>query len=267
MTMPGADRPTFAEIYERELVAPLFSPFADVLLDRVRIGDGDRLLDVACGTGIVARAAKERLADRVRVVGIDMSPVMLAVARRVAPALEWREGSAEALPLASGEQFDVVTCHQGLQFFGDRAAAVREMHRALAPAGRLAVATWKPLAELPLFRDLHGVAERRLGPVVDRRHAFGESQALVSLVTAAGFSHVVAETVSRTIRLPDASRFLFLNAMALVGMSAGAPALGDGERAELAQAIAGDSASIAEPYKEDLVLAFDIATNVITARR
>jgi ubiquinone/menaquinone biosynthesis C-methylase UbiE len=267
MTMPGADRPSFAEIYERELVQPLFRPFATVLLDRAGIADGDRLLDIACGTGIVARIARERLADRIRTVGVDSSPVMLAVARVVAPDVEWREGSAESLPIASDERFDVVTCHQGLQFFGDRAAAVREMHRALASDGRLAVATWRPLEELPLFHALHAVAEGRLGTFADRRHAFGEGQAITSLVAGAGFRDVTVETVSVTVRLPDAQRFVFLNAMALVGMSGGAPALSEGERTEQAQSIAAESQRAVEPYTQDRALVFEIATNVLTARR
>jgi len=81
------------------------------------------VLDIACGTGIVARVAEERLGGAGYFVGIDLSPEMLAVARAVAPGIDWREGNASSLPLREREQFDVVVCRQGLQFFSDKPAA------------------------------------------------------------------------------------------------------------------------------------------------
>jgi ubiquinone/menaquinone biosynthesis C-methylase UbiE len=136
MTLPFAQQ-SFPEKFEQALVGPLFRSWAELILEDVQLAVGDRLLDIACGTGIVARLGKERLGDSGKVVGIDLSPAMLAVARQVAADIDWREGDAGALPLRDDEQFDVVVCQQGLQFFPDRAAAAREMHRALA-----AVADW-----------------------------------------------------------------------------------------------------------------------------
>jgi ubiquinone/menaquinone biosynthesis C-methylase UbiE len=115
------------ELYERFLVEPLCRPFAQELLDRTALAPIERLLDVACGTGIVARLAHEIVADRGRLVGVDARPAMLAVARSVAPIIEWPQGDAALLPVDRDEAFDVVTCHQGLQFFPDKPAAVREM--------------------------------------------------------------------------------------------------------------------------------------------
>ncbi len=122
---------SFPEVYEQALVGPLFQPWAQSLLDDVELKPGEGVLDIACGTGIVARLAKERLGPTGRVVGVDVNPQMLAVARRVAPTIDWREGDASALPLRGDEQFDVVLCQQGFQFFQDRAAAARQMRRAL----------------------------------------------------------------------------------------------------------------------------------------
>src|SRR5436189_6203447 len=107
-------------MYERWLVPSLFRPFAELMLDRTRVVRGDRILDVACGTGIVARLARERIGADGRVVGIDRSPLMLAAARGAAPEIDWREGDAGALPLEPGETFDVVCCQQGPQFLPDR---------------------------------------------------------------------------------------------------------------------------------------------------
>src|SRR5262249_21040910 len=145
--MTTADQGLFTlslpELYERFLVEPLFRPFAQELLDRTALAPTERLLDLACGTGIVARLAHEVVADRGRLVGVETSPKMLAVARSVAPTIEWRQGDAALLPIDRDEAFDVVTCHQGLQFFPDKPAAVREMRRVLAARGRVAIATWQ----------------------------------------------------------------------------------------------------------------------------
>ena len=125
------NQPTFPKLYEHWLARPLFRPWAELTLDEVNLALGDRLLDIACGTGIVARVARERLGDAGYIVGVDISPDMLAVARRVAPGIDWRQGNAADLPLNQGEQFNIVVCQQGLQFFPDKPAAVAQMRRAL----------------------------------------------------------------------------------------------------------------------------------------
>jgi ubiquinone/menaquinone biosynthesis C-methylase UbiE len=110
------------------------------------------VLDVACGTGIVARLAADRVSPGGSVTGLDLNPGMLSVARSFSPTLdvglEWREGSAMALPFANAS-FNVVLCQQGLQFFPDRLAALREMHRVLAPNGRLGLSVRRPIQQNP----------------------------------------------------------------------------------------------------------------------
>lgn len=256
----------FPEMYEQELVRPLFQPFAERIVEDVRLTAGNRVLDVACGTGIVARLAKERLGDSGRVVGVDLSPLMLGVARRVAPSIEWREGDAAALPLREGEQFDVVFCQQGVQFFPDRRRALEQMHRALAPGGRVAVSTWRPDEEFPLLRELRRVAERHVGPVADRRHSLGDAGLLETLLREAGFREVTSKTVSRTIRFRDGMVFVRLNAMALVGMSAKAKEMGDGERERVAAAIVRDSAGSLGPDTDAAGLSFELATNMVRGK-
>src|SRR5699024_8492706 len=103
-----------------------------------------------------------------------------------------------------------------------RPAAAREMRRALAPGGRLAVSTWRPLGEAPVFRETHRIAERHLGPIVDQRHALGDDRELARLLEQAGFDEVRCRTVTKTLRFADAATFARLNAMALVGMSGAA---------------------------------------------
>jgi ubiquinone/menaquinone biosynthesis C-methylase UbiE len=253
-------------MYERFLVEPLFLPFAEAMIEQVGLRAGDRLLDVACGTGIVARRAQVRVGALGVVVGVDINPQMLAVARSVAPDVDWREGPADALPLADGEAFDAVTCHQGFQFFPARVAAAREMRRALAPGGRLAVATWRSVDTIPFVAALHQIAERHLGPVADRRHSVTDPAQLHDALAQGGFGDVRIDTVTRTVRFTDGSVFVRLNAMALVGMSAGAKALSDDARADAAARITEDSGDVLRAYTTPDGLAFDISTYVATAQ-
>jgi len=257
---------SFPELYERWLVGPLFRPWAKVLLERAGLAAGDRVLDVACGTGIVARLAKERLGDNSHVAGVDVSPQMLAVARAVAPRVDWREGNAAALPVDDRERFDVVVCQQGLQFFPDKPTAVREMRRVMVSGGRLVIATWRSLEHTPFFRELHRVAERHLGTVDDRRHGFGDPAALERLIADAGFEDVRIDIMARTIRFGDAAVFVRLNTMALVGMSAASSTMSDEERGRLTDVIALESAEVLPAYTDAQGLAFEMVANVATAR-
>jgi SAM-dependent methyltransferase len=137
-----------AQAYERYLVPAIFAAFADELVEDVTAGT--RVLDVGCGTGIVARRAAARGAT---VVGVDLNAQMLAVARTADPAIEWIVADAGDLPLGDGA-FDRVFCHQGLQFFPDPAAAVREMRRVLAPGGTLTVSVWRAIEFNPVYATL-----------------------------------------------------------------------------------------------------------------
>lgn len=244
----------------------MFRPFAEALLERAGLGRHDALLDVACGTGIVARLARDRVDDRSRVVGIDASRSMLSKARAVAPTMDWREGDAARLPVGSDETFDVVCCHQGLQFFSDRPAAIREMRRVLAPRGRLALGTWRPVEEVPLVRDLQRVAERHLGPIVDQRHSLGDAHAIRRLLADAGLETIQVETVTRTVRASDPAVFSRLNTMALVGMSPAAKGMNDEQRAQVVAAITDENDAVLRPYLDRTDLVFDLGANIAMAR-
>ncbi|WOS65922.1 class I SAM-dependent methyltransferase [Sinorhizobium fredii] len=268
MTLPSyaMNQASFPEMYERWLVGPLFRPWAEMTLEELALSPGDRVLDIACGTGIAARVARERLGHAAYVVGIDISPDMLAVARAVEPAIDWREGNASALPLRDGEQFDVVVCQQGLQFFPDKPAAAAQMRGALAKGGRLALATWRPDDEIPFFRELRRVAERHLGAIVDQRYSLGDAAPLEALLRDAGFHEVRSRIVSRTIRFGEGAPFLRLNTMALVGMSSLAKEMGNQERKRIVNEIVSESASALQPYSDGSGLAFELSTNLATAK-
>lgn len=146
---------SIANTYEDIYVPRIFIPWAKLLLEQAQLRAGEQLLDVATGPGTVARLAAEKLGRDGRVVATDISGAMLAIARpkpRIGGAAEIHYVESPAAPLtAPGSAFDVVTCQQGLQFFPDRAAAIREMYRALRPGGRLVVAVWRELELQPSF--------------------------------------------------------------------------------------------------------------------
>ncbi|WP_217573407.1 class I SAM-dependent methyltransferase [Mesorhizobium sp. GbtcB19] len=257
---------SFPGMYERWLVGPLFRPWAEATFDEVTLSPGNRVLDIACGTGIVARVARERLGAAGYVVGIDINPEMLAVARTVAPDIDWRAGNASALPLHDKEQFDVIVCQQGLQFFPDKPAAAAEMRRALAQGGRLAVATWRSDEEIPFFRELRRVAERLLGPIADLRHSLGNAAPLEALLRDAGFHEVRSRTISRTIRFEDGAPLLRLNTMALVGMSAAGKAMADQERQRVVEDIVSGSAPVLQSHADGSGVVFEVSSNLVTAK-
>jgi ubiquinone/menaquinone biosynthesis C-methylase UbiE len=140
------------QAYECYMVPTLFTPWAQDLLARAALHAGERVLDVACGTGIVARLAAERVGPSGYVLGVDRNAAMLETARAQMPTagvpVEWREGDAHGFPCADAT-FDVVCCQQGVQFFPDKAHALREMQRGLAPGGRLVLSVWRSLPYNP----------------------------------------------------------------------------------------------------------------------
>src|SRR5688572_27748780 len=117
-----------AEVYESKFVPAVFAEWAPHLVEAAGVAPGQAVLDVACGTGVVARTAADRMGGKGRVVGLDLNDGMLAVAGRLRPDIEWRQGDAAELPFDAGS-FDVVLCQSALMFFPDRARALREMAR------------------------------------------------------------------------------------------------------------------------------------------
>src|SRR5439155_18007714 len=202
-----------AENYERYFVPTIGMPFATALLDAAGLHRGERVLDVACGTGVVARLAAERVAPNGAVAGLDINPAMLAVARSVpssSAAIEWHEASAESLPLADGS-FDVVLSSLGLQFVDDKASGLGEMRRVLAPHGRLAIATVGPTP--PLFAILEQALARHVKPEVAAfmRAVFSlhEPQDLEKLTTGAGFRDVEVRSKALSLTRPGPGELLW----------------------------------------------------------
>jgi SAM-dependent methyltransferase len=178
-----------AEQYEAAFVPAIFAEWAPLLADISRVHEGDAVLDVACGTGIVARTVADRLAGTGRVAGLDLNEGMLAVARRVRPDLEWQQGDAVRLPYDDGT-FDVVLCQMALMFFPDGAAALREMARVARPGGTVALSVPASLEEQPAYRPFVDMAVRHAGEaaasVLGAYWRCGDLAELGALVRSAG---------------------------------------------------------------------------------
>jgi ubiquinone/menaquinone biosynthesis C-methylase UbiE len=149
-----------AYVYESHNVR-VMKPFVATLLQAANLQPDQALLDVACGTGIVARTAVTNV-PRLQVVGVDLNQEMLEVARANDDMVAWEQATADQLPF-SGGTFDVVTCQQGMQFFPDAGAAVMEMERVLALDGRVVATVWAPLDRNPYFQAQHEALVQFLG--------------------------------------------------------------------------------------------------------
>ncbi|MET9337617.1 methyltransferase domain-containing protein [Nonomuraea sp. NPDC003804] len=193
-----------AESYESSLVPAIFGEWAPLLVEAAGVAAGQRVLDVACGTGVVARAAARHAGKRGRVTGLDLNAAMLAVARRLRPDLEWRQGDAADLPFADGS-FDAVLCQSALMFFPDPVRALREMARVVATDGRVAVQVWARLERQPGYGPLVQVAARHAGPeavsLLSAYWKLGDTDALAGLFAAAGLRVTAITARAGTVRL------------------------------------------------------------------
>ncbi|MBN0986678.1 methyltransferase domain-containing protein [Amphritea pacifica] len=195
-----------AKAYEELHVPALFRQFAPIVASTAQISPGQRVLDVACGTGILARTVATTVADPGSVSGLDLSPGMLAIARQLAPAIDWQQGAAESLPFADNS-FDAVVCQFGLMFFQNRQAALKEMMRVLAPGGRLVVAVWDALINSQAYPDEVDMLQRLAGQAAaDALRApfvLGNPDQITELLTDAGAAFVAVDTHQGMARFPN----------------------------------------------------------------
>ena len=238
MANPGAQfTETVPENYDRYMAPMLFEPYADDIASRVEVREGLRVLEVACGTGVVTRYLRERLPANARLVASDFSEAMLSFAQRKLSALagiEWMQADAAALPFPDGS-FDAVVCQFGLMFVPDQAAAVHEAYRVLSPGGQFLFNTWDDIAE----NDFCSVTQTTIRSFFEQEpptfyeipFSLHDAAFLHRVMDEAGFQNITV----RTLNLPSVSPCA---ADAAIGLVQGTPlALAIKERAADAEAI------------------------------
>lgn len=196
--------------YQRFFVPSIGRPVAEDLMVVANIQPGERVLDVACGTGVVTRMAAEQAGS---VAGLDLNPGMLAVAKAETPSdmsIDWYEANAEAMPLPD-DAFDVALCQMGLQFVSGKLAALREMRRVLVSGGRAYVTV--PGPKPPLFGVMTDALARHIGPEAaffgDLVFSMNDAGELSELMRSAGFRNVTVESKPKALRVPAPADFLW----------------------------------------------------------
>lgn len=204
---------TAPENYQRYFVPAIGAPVAEDLIQAAALAPGERVLDVACGTGVVTRLAAERVGATGTVAGLDVNPGMLQVARKVtddATSIDWYETSAEAMPLPD-ESFDVVLCQMGLQFIPDKLAALREMRRVLAADGRVVLNLPGPTP--PLFAAMADALAHNIRPqsaaFAHAVFSLSDPDEIRELAQGAGLREVVIQNKTKTLPLPAPADFLW----------------------------------------------------------
>ena len=239
------------ELYQKYLVPAITAKWAEDLVGRAQPRAGEEVLDVACGTGVVARLASRRMTQG-HVTGLDLNKGMLAVARTLpsegAP-IDWIEGSALDLPFPAGK-FDLVLCQLGLQFFPDQGRALREMRRVLSPSGRVALSVYSPIERTPGANAFVLALDRVLGPTASKikrgEHSFNAPDELQELLIDAGFAEVEVQTVVQQIAFPSVLDYVRFQLLA-TPMAALLSDRAEADRQAAIKTIALETASFSDP--------------------
>jgi SAM-dependent methyltransferase len=268
---PGPHGPAFAaqvaaaQVYEDLFVPAEFQEWAARMVAAARIRPGQRVLDVACGTGVFAREAAPGVGPAGVVAGVDIDPGMLAVAARQSSAIAWCRASAESLPYADGS-FHAVVSQFGLMFFPDRRRALRELQRVLASGGALAVAVWDSLENTPAYAALVALLEREAGSraadALRAPFALGDRQELAALFADVGLQGLEIKTHHGTGRFPA------IGAMVDAELRGWMPVAGVVLSEEQRDRILREAESVLGPYRQaDGSVRFDSPAHIVTGTK
>jgi SAM-dependent methyltransferase len=251
-----------ATAYERLFVPAEFQEWAPRVAEAARVAPGQRVLDVACGTGVLSREVAARVGPSGFVAGFDLDPGMLSIAARVSSGVRWCRGNAESLPFTNAA-FDSVVSQFGLMFFPDRLQSLREMLRVTAPGGRLAVAVWDTLERTPAYLALVGLLERfaegHIANALRAPFALGDRQRLADLFDAAGMPAATIATVVGTGRFPD------IRAMVEAELKGWMPVVGIHLSQDEIDRLVGEAQDALEPFTTpDGSVRFDSPAHIVT---
>ena len=192
--------------YENLFVPALFAQWTKHLIEAAGIREGSHVLDIACGTGVLARHALSTTGPSGRVVGIDPAPGMLAVAKEIEPSIDWVLCGAESLEL-DDETVDSVISQFGMMFFQDRQRSAKEMFRVLKPGGSLAIAVWNSVEQNPAYADIISVLQEQVGTAAADAlrlpYSLGNADEVTAVLDDSGFSGISVETKVEPARFPS----------------------------------------------------------------
>lgn len=198
--------------YERFFVPAIGEPVAKDLIRKAKLQPGERVLDVACGTGIIARLALQQVGETGSVTGLDINPGMLAVARSITQdsEIQWHEASAEDMPLPD-DSFDVVICQMGIQFMEDRSAALQEMYRVLVPGGRMLLNVPGPAGEpwIICAEEMGKTISPEAKGFVSHVFVLNDTGEIRQLINGAGFKDIDVQAKKKKLSLPAPKDFLW----------------------------------------------------------
>jgi len=243
-----------AERYEAH-TGVFMGPSAQLIVDRAGLRGGDAVLDLACGTGLIARAAWPHVAPGGRVAAVDVNPGMLAVARSLAgPGVEWSEAPAEDTPFDDAT-FTHVLCQQGFQFFADPLSSAREAHRVLRGGGVLLATVWATPGGNPYIEtQLVLLAELNpdVAPSAQAATPPNADEMLASMASDAGFGDVTVSLLEHGVLVSDLPSF-FLAQTSTTPWASALAALEESEQQRLADAFAERLSSYATSNGSHLV--------------
>jgi ubiquinone/menaquinone biosynthesis C-methylase UbiE len=204
---------TAAELYQSFFVPAIATPVSGELLRTADLRAGERVLDVACGTGVITRTAAEQVGHTGTVTAVDVAPDMIEVAKSTPAAgapIEWHQADAASLPLPD-DSYDVALCQMGLMFMEDTTGALAELHRVLTPGGRVVINT--PGRIQPLFEAMEQAIVEHIGPelgaFVSAVFSMHDPSTLAGLLGDTGFTDVSSKEYTARFTLPGPAKFLW----------------------------------------------------------
>jgi ubiquinone/menaquinone biosynthesis C-methylase UbiE len=265
--------PNPAEMYEQFYGPGIFQPMTELFVRYAAPKLGEHVLDMACGTGLVARHVAPLVGNSGKVVAIDINPAMLEVARRKpvpegAP-IEWREGDAVTIELPDGT-FDLVLCQQGLQFFSDKVVALQRLRKALRPGGRIALALWQGIEAQSLVAEFAKIEALHLAPLGVRYDdllapfTLGDAKEIQALLESARFSRVSIVPQLIETRFPSPETFA-RNMEIAYGAVVPAFIQNPSAFAEFVNAVERETKDVVRRYVQGNSVSFPMTTNFILA--
>ena len=253
-----------AKAYETLFVPALFGQWASLVVEAANLVEGERVLDVACGTGVLARNAQQRTGPTGYVAGLDPSPGMLAVAKELSPSVDWRQGVAELLPFPDGS-FDAVISQFGFMFM-DRDKAAHEMLRVLRPNGRVVVAVWDSTDNIPAYAAeialLERIAGTRAADALRAPFVLGDRERFAGIFRSAGASSIVMNTFKRIGQFPS------IRVMVEADLRGWLPVMGvDLTEEEISRILEEAQEVLASYVSDDGRVTFDASAHLLSARK